>query len=235
MPSSERRRAREGEGCRNAECVFRLRVDLSGNECEEWAGCLAAQTRCVIETLASDGTDLPLPRSATANEEPCGDPRCPGHRLWPRAPQMNGRGRAPGSAGPCLQDTPRGAAAPSTPLSDDVGDSCGEGPRSLSPQQNASGELQPSWRGKPKVQGRVQPSTSHNIASALPRLCTTYDPRRTSNKLSVATLVPAGRSTRAEPSSAVVLLAGPNVSGGGKFDSCGGRKSDSRQRGLAAG
>jgi hypothetical protein len=25
------------------------------------------------------------------------------------------------------------------------------------------------------------------------------------------------------------------VSGGGKFDSCGGRKSDSRQRGLAAG
>src|SRR5688572_7119887 len=46
-----------------------------------------------------------------------------------------------------------------------------------------------SWRGKPKVHGRVQQSTSHNTASALPRLCTTYDPRRTSNKLSVARTV----------------------------------------------
>ena len=46
-----------------------------------------------------------------------------------------------------------------------------------------------SWRGKPKVHGQVQPSTSHNIASALLRLCTTYDPRRTSNKQSVARTV----------------------------------------------
>src|SRR2546427_11967075 len=46
-----------------------------------------------------------------------------------------------------------------------------------------------TWRGKPKVHGQVQPSASHNIALALPRLCTTYDPRRTSNKLSVARTV----------------------------------------------
>src|SRR6267378_1985515 len=45
------------------------------------------------------------------------------------------------------------------------------------------------WRGKPEVHGQVQQSTSHNTASALPRLRTTYDPRRTSNKLSVARTV----------------------------------------------
>src|SRR5260370_37273062 len=43
--------------------------------------------------------------------------------------------------------------------------------------------------GKPKVHGRVQQPTSHNIASALPRFRTTYDPRRTSNKRSVARTV----------------------------------------------
>ena len=51
------------------------------------------------------------------------------------------------------------------------------------------GRLILSPGGRPKVRGRVQQSTSDKIASALPRIRTTDDPRRTSNKLSVARTV----------------------------------------------